>query len=307
MSVSTSEERLERWTGFLRRRVARLKEISSRPAVRVVLFVIMVPLFGAALVLAWRRADISLASLDFLPMLGVVAAVPVGVLVSTWQVREIARIGGVGVRWWRALRVVTLSSLSTLLPMSSGTVVRGGAVVVWGVPVRTAGIVMMLDGMIWACVAFLFSSVAAFTSGAPDLGVGLLTGGLLVLPMAMLLARLPPGRRGRGELVLARFTGILVQVGRLYACFHALGYGIRIAEASTLIAAGPLASLFFFLPGGLGVEEGFISAVAATMGLSAAGAFLAAALNRLIGLSVLLLWEAALLVRPAHTRDVEAP
>lgn len=283
----------------------RLREISSRPPVRVGLFAILVPLFGAALVVAWRRADLSLERLDLLPMLGVVFAVPLGVIVSSWQLHAITRIGGVRVSWWPAFRVVTLSSLSSLLPVSSGTVVRGGAVVVWGVPVRTAGIVMILDGLIWASVAFLFSSTAAFLLSAPELGLGLLAGTLVVLPAAILLARVPPGDQGRGELVLARFTGILVQVGRLYACFHALGYGIRIAEASTLAAAGPLASLFFFLPGGLGVREGSISVVAAAVGLSAAGAFLAAALNRLIGLTVLLLWEAALFVWPVSRNDVE--
>lgn len=303
MPWPVSQERIALWTERLRRAVERLREIAARRAVRLIVLLGVGPLFLAALVLAWRKADVALDDLALLPLSVVVAAVPVMVLVSTWQLRALVRAGGRRIPWWSALRVVSLGTLSSLLPVSSGTVVRGGAVIYWGVEGRVAGQVLAFDAILWTSLSLLYSGGAAFLASAPELATGLTVGGALLVPVTALLGRSLPGRGGRFELAAARFAGVVVQVVRLQGCFLALGYSATFVEASTLAAATPLASVFFFLPGGIGVREGFTSAVGAAVGLSAAAAFLAAALNRLVGLSVLTVWEGILLIRPPGTDD----
>lgn len=295
-SSSTSEDRTL-WTDRLSRAVSRLREVSASRSVRVGGFLVALPLFGGALFLAWSRADFSLSEIASMPVLVVVAAVPLTIFASTWQLRASALAVGTRIRWWNAFRVTTLGTLSGLLPISSTTVVRAGAVVYWGVSPGATGRVLAFDAIVWICTSLLYSGGAAFLLGASELAMAMAATGLVLVPVAAVLGRGLANRRGRFELVAARLTGMLVQVIRLQACFLALGYSITFIEASTLAAASPVASLFFFLPGGLGVREGFTSIVAAVIDLSAAGAFLAATLNRLVGLSVLLTWEAALLVR----------
>lgn len=298
MEWPISEAQRELWTDRASRLVARARGIAGKRSVRLGALLVVLPLFAAALVFAWREAEIALADLALLPLLVVVGAVPVSVFSSTWQLHAMTRAGGVSIRWWNALRVVTLGSLSSLLPISSGTVVRGGAVVVWGVPPRTAGKVLAYDAVLWTCVCLLYSGMAALVAGASKPGFAMVAVGAALVPLTATLGGGLPGEGGRIELTLARAGGVLIDVVRLQACLLALGHSVTFVEASTLAAASPLAAFFFFLPGGIGVREGFTSAVAAAVGLSAAGAFLAAALNRLVGLSVLLAWEGLLLLRP---------
>jgi len=298
MEWPISEAQRELWTDRASRLVARARGIAGKRSVRLGALLVVLPLFAAALVFAWREAEIALADLALLPLLVVVGAVPVSVFSSTWQLHAMTRAGGVSIRWWNALRVVTLGTLSGLLPVSSGTVVRGGAVVVWGVTPGAAGKVLAYDAVLWTCLSLLYSGAAALLAGASTLGVAMVVGGAALLPVTLALGRWLPGDGGRLELAISRFVGVIVQVVRLQACFLALGYSATFVEASTLAAASPLASVFFFLPGGIGVREAFTSAVGVAVGLSAAGAFLAAALNRLVGLSVVLAWEGLLLLRP---------
>lgn len=307
MIWSILEARANQWTERLRVLSSRLKRFSARRGVRITIFGVVLPLFVAALVIAWDQAGLEASHLSLLPILVVVGFVPLGVVVSTWQLHAMARAGGVRVDWWSSFRVVTLSTLSALLPVSSGSVIRGGAVVVWGVPARTAGLVFVFDAILWTSISLIYSGVAAFLLDATMLGLTFASLGLVLIPVSLLLSRSLPGRKGRLELLLARSAGIVVQVVRLTASFLALGYGVTVLETSTLVAASPISSVFFFLPGGIGVREGFISAVAAGIGLSAAGAFLAAALNRLVGLSVLLVWEGILLVIPMRSSDRPRP
>lgn len=287
------------WTEQVTRLVSRAREIAGKRSVRMGALLVVLPLFAAALIFAWREAAIGLADLALLPVLVVVAAVPVTVIVSTWQLHAMTRAGGIRIQWWKALRVVTLGTLSSLLPIASGTVVRGGAVVVWGVTPGTAGKVLAYDAVLWTCLSLLYSGAAALQAGAPKLGIAMVIGGGALLPVTVAMGGWLPGVGGRLALGVSRFVGVLVQVVRLQACFLALGHSANFVEASTLAAASPLAAFFFFLPGGFGVREGLMSAFAAAVGLSAAGAFLAATLNRLVGLSVLVAWEGLLLLRPS--------
>lgn len=291
-----SEDRVTRWTENLRRIFTRLKRFSARRRVRIAVLVVVLPLFAVALVLAWTRAGIQLSDLAVGPILVVVLAVPLTVLTATWQLRAMAVCGGESAGWWPALRIVTLGALSSLLPISSGTLVRGGAVVYWGVSPGTAALTVVFDAMLWISLSLLYSGVAALVLSVPVFGLALVAGGLLLLPAVIVLANRLPGRGGKVDLASARIAGIVIDVVRLVGCFLALGYSIDFTQGSTLAAAGPLASVVFFLPGGLGIREAFTSAMAVAIGLSAAAAFLAAVLNRLIGLSVLLVWEAGLFV-----------
>lgn len=291
------------WTDRLSWVVVRLRRLSANRTLRLLSLLVVLPLFGVALYVAWTRADLGLNELAILPVVIVVAAVPLTVLTATWQLRATTLSAGGEIGWRKALRVITLGALSGLLPVSSGTVVRAGAIVYWGVRPGAAGWSLAFDTVVWFSVSLLYSGCAAFLAGAERLATLMTVGGVLLIPLAFFLGRHLAGRRGRLEIMAARFGGVLVDVVRLQACFFALGYSVTFVEASTLAAAGPLASIFFFLPGGIGVREAFISVVGGAVGLSPAGAFLAGALNRLLGLSVLLAWELGLQAWRGGTRE----
>lgn len=294
------------WPSVAASSLRRFRVVAGSRSVRLIAFILALPLFCAGLVLAWVQSGLTADAIRFGPVAIVAAFVPVTVLLSTWQFRVLGDMTGVRIGWWRASRVVTLGTLSGLFPVSSGTVVRGGALVYWGGDVGSVGLVLALDSLVWLGLALCYSGVAALWLGVGPLGVGLCSAGILFTAISLGLAGWL-GQRPGSMLALAgaRLGGVIVEAVRLTAALTALGTATSFHDASVLVSASPLASLLFFLPGGLGVREAFTAVAAAAIGVSVGGAFIAAALNRLVGLSVLLLWELGLVIANAGRKGRE--
>jgi uncharacterized protein (TIRG00374 family) len=80
---------------------------------------------------------------------------------------------------------------------------------------------------------------------------------------------------------------VVLDAIRIYLCLAALGTDATFAQASAFAVASAAGSAVSIVPGGLGVREAVTAALAPAVGLAAAVGFLAAALNRLIGLPVM--------------------
>lgn len=301
--MTTAPERPSRWGDRITAGIERLRATGRSRRVQVVALAVLLPLFVAGVIASWRATSIRLDQLALVPLLAAAAAVPLAVGASTWQLRTLARALGAPVRWRSALRAVVLGTLSSVLPVSSGTVVRAGAVVYWGASPADAARGMAFDAVLWLGASLLYAGGAALLIGATGAGAAMAGAGALLLPASALVAGRLVGARDRAELAAARAAGILIDVLRLQACFLALGVPVRFLEASVLAAASPLAAALFFLPGSIGVREGFVAAVGLAAGIGPGAAFLAATLNRLLDLTVLLLWEGAGLLGRGRTGD----
>jgi hypothetical protein len=148
-----------------------------------------------------------------------------------------------------------------------------------------------VDFLLWLAASMLVADAAAGWLGHAVIAAVFLAVGAGALPAAALASYAGSGRSLQLQLLAARAAGVLVDVPRLVAAFAAVGIAATAAQAAVLTTPTVLASVAFFLPGGLGVREGLTAFLGATIGLSAAGAFLAAAINRLVSLSVIAAWE----------------
>jgi hypothetical protein len=247
--------------------------------------------------ISWTRSGLELGALQGEAILLMIALVPFTVAFSTWQLKLMAAAAGASARWWPASRVVTLGTLSGLLPISSGQVVRGGAVIYWGAGIEAASYAVALDALVWLGVASLYAGVAATILGIHAVGAPLLALGGIFSVLAVLVGRRTRLSWSQGiALHAGRLGGVTIEAIRLALSFVALSAPLELTRASVLVAASPYASLLFFLPGGLGAREGITAAAAAAVGVSAGVAFIAAALNRVVGLAVLLAWEGFLVL-----------
>jgi hypothetical protein len=96
------------------------------PRIRAAALALALLLFAGGIVFSWRHlAPIELILIN-------AALVPVAVAASARQLRLIARLAGVDPGWGKPFRIITLGALSSVLPVSSGNVIRGGAVLYWG-------------------------------------------------------------------------------------------------------------------------------------------------------------------------------
>jgi hypothetical protein len=270
----------------------RYRRLSASRRVRSAGLAFALLVFAGGLGFAWRATDLQHVAAG--PVAIIVLMAPVSVAAAAWQLHALARALAVDPPWTQAFRITTLGTLSGLLPMSSGTLVRGGALVIWGGTVAGATRAMLFDAFLWISLALAASGLAALVLGHSLVGWVLLLGGVAAIGPALLAAKSTVSTRIRAEVALARVLSLVAEVIRLGAAFAALGFTIRGLEAMILVAPGAVAGVLFMLPGGLGIQEGLTAILAGLVGLSAATAFLAAALNRVVVLTTILVWEGLL-------------
>jgi uncharacterized membrane protein YbhN (UPF0104 family) len=122
-----------------------------------------------------------------------------------------------------------------------------------------------------------------------------------------LSARLDPARAATisSQLLVVEAASILVKAARLYVILHALHYQVGMDQAMALTMAAVVSTASGFFPGGLGATELLSAAVSPLVGIPAAVGLLAAAIDRLIQLTLLGLLSGALLKRrPRTAKDV---
>jgi hypothetical protein len=271
----------------------------NRPAVRnIVLFLALIG-FTAGIVLAIRsRPDI----LDNLVWQAAVIAAAVGtplaVLMSAFEFVLSARLIGVPVTLAKALDVVVVGSAANLLPIPGGAAVRIAALKGMGVGLRTGTSVTVFIALLWLGVSFAYAGAWIMTVNS-GLAGPLFLGSGLVLLIALLLGatRLSGGWRLPWLIGLLKLALVAIDAGRLFLCLIAIGTAATFAQSSALAVSGVIGSVVSIVPAGLGVREAAAAGMAPLVGLAAASGFLAASLNRLLGLSVIMPIAALLLGR----------
>ena len=143
----------------------------------------------------------------------------------------------------------------------------------------------LLVAGLWAGVAFLFAG-----SWMVRLGVGPISVLFVVVGFIAWLACFAYGVwRCQGatlpvSLSLAKVALVTVDALRMFLCLNALGVAIVFDQAAALAVAGVVGNAVSIVPAGLGIREAVSAGLAPLVGLSAGMAFLAAALNHLLGL-----------------------
>jgi len=89
------------------------------------------------------------------------------------------------------------------------------------------------------------------------------------------------------ELVGVQIITTLVAAGRFWIAFHVLSQDVTYAQCLLFAAATVLTRLINIAPGGLGVREGIVAAVASLLGFEAGISAVAVSIDRLVATSVI--------------------
>jgi uncharacterized membrane protein YbhN (UPF0104 family) len=98
--------------------------------------------------------------------------------------------------------------------------------------------------------------------------------------------------------------------GRYWIAFHALSQNVTLAECVLFAAVSTLSQLVTITPGGLGVREGIVAAVASVLGFDARISALAVGIDRLVVTSVSIVMGTICVYvlnnKPLHSRDADS-
>ncbi|MDQ2641370.1 MAG: hypothetical protein M3Y79_12440 [Pseudomonadota bacterium] len=106
---------------------------------------------------------------------------------------------------------------------------------------------------------------------------------IALIPIILSIVKLGGAAVAAG-FVAVRTALLALTIGRIYFCFMTLNHPTTIHESSAYAAASVVGAIVGIAPAGAGIAEGVGAALATLMERSAAAAFLALSMNRLIGL-----------------------
>lgn len=256
-------------------------------------------LLVCGVITAVRRQPVSLADLDWLPVLLVVTVgVPLTLCFNTADYMLTGRFLGHEIRFPRALEVTVIGMAANLLPLPGSAMVRVAGLKSEGAGVKNATFAVLVVAALWIAVALVYAGAAVLIVAPHPAGVVFAATGLVVLVLSILaLWRAPRGSALALRLLGTKLVLIFADAVRLFWCLGALGIGASFAQASGLSLSGAVGNVVSVVPAGLGIREAVAAGLGPVVGLTLASGFLAATLNRILGLATLVPLAALLAAR----------
>ena len=280
MHFETDQQSLGRFARFIDPRV-----LNRTKAKRVILgLAVLFLLVGVAISL--DRNPQVLNNLDWRPvLLLVLVAVPVTIMLNAYEFVLTGRLVGREIGMPAAIEISIIGTAANMLPLPGATLVRVAALKAAGAGYGEGTKATLLVAGLWAGIAFVFAGAWMVRLGVGPVAV-LFVGVGLVAWLGCFgygvwrcqSATLPV------SLSLAKVVLVTVDALRMFLCLHALGVAVVFDQAGALSVAGFLGNAVSIVPAGLGIREVVSAGLAPLVGLGAGMAFLAAALNRLLGL-----------------------
>jgi uncharacterized membrane protein YbhN (UPF0104 family) len=285
MTASLRADRAVQWLALHRERLR-----SAGLAASVVLF-------AAGLFLALRSTPglaerLAAGPLAVLFLVGV----PLQQGLNAAEFRLLTRLGGGSVGWPAAFEVAVYTSAANLLPLPGGVITRIAAMRGLGIGVGRGSLVTLIGLGLWGGVAFVFSGAWLLLGGERGAGaLFLVVGGALLGPALAGCLRMSCDARLMAWLLLLRLGSIALEALRMALAIRALGEAIAFEEASIFAVASFLGTVVSIAPAGLGVREVVVAGLSPFVGIDPAVGFLAATVNRAVGMAGLAVTASVLL------------
>ena len=265
---------------------------------RIILIAAAFFLLGG-LVMAVRQQPISLTDLNWLPaFLAIAVGIPLTICFNAADYMLTGRFLGHMICFSRALEVSVIGMAANMLPLPGSTLVRIAGLRSEGAGFRNATFAVLVVGALWIAVSLAYTGVAVLIVSPHLAGVVFIALGFVILvPSVLALQRASRGSGLAFRLLGAKLVLIFADAARLYWCLGALGIVSTFAQASGLAFSGAIGSMVSIIPAGLGIREAAAAALSPVVGLTVASGFLAATLNRVLGLATLVPLAALLATR----------
>lgn len=218
-------------------------------------------------------------------ILVVILGAPLTIVLNSMEFILMARTLNKKVSFLDAVRTSILSSAANMLPLPGGVLTRIAGLKGTGVSYGQAAGINFLFAFVWLAMSLLATGAGILIfAQKPYAWTFLLTGGTLLILSTVYLLFQGGGYSIVCLSILQRITLIAVDIFRVWGCLIALGIDAKLSQATVFALGGVLGAAISIVPAGLGVREGISAGLAPLVGLDAAVGFLAAALNRLLGL-----------------------
>lgn len=240
--------------------------------------------FVVGFAISVREIGLDLATIRPVPLIVLAAVtVPLSIAYSAVNMMLMANAAGVSIGFRGGVTISVIAQASEILPLPGGAIVRAASLVRAGGSTVQSAQLVLLFALLWVATAAVGAGLALahLGWGAAFLAIGVAT-------WLALFAWLATRFGTRLALVAGglRLVGVALVAWRLSLAFAAIGLVLAPADCLAFAFAMILGSTAAIVPAGLGVAEGLSALMAGPSGIDPAAAFLAVALNRVLGLAL---------------------
>jgi len=220
----------------------------------------------------------------------IVAAVPLTILLNALEFMLSGKLISVSITLPKALEITILGSAANMFPLPGSAMVRIASLKSSGAGYKKSTLVTLLVALLWIASAFLFAglSLSIFFEKTFEY-LFLFVGFVSLIAAGMLNSRIGCKWSIFNQLIYLKFCIVIVEAVRVYWCFLAFNIDVSLNQAAIFVVSGVLGSATSIVPAGLGIREVVSAMIAPLVGITASAGFLAATLNRILGLAVLIL------------------
>jgi len=207
--------------------------------------------------------------------------VPLTLAYSALNMMLLGTAANVDIGFGEGLRISAYAQAAEMLPLPGGAMVRTTALIRSGGPKVTSAGLVIAFAVLWIASGAIGGSLGLL--GAHPSAPLLLAASFVLLGVCSLwIAHV--SRAGIAMAATAlRAIGVVVVAVRLYLSFYALDVILKGPEALGFAFTVILGSVAAIIPAGLGIGEALSAVLAHPIGIAPEIAFLAVALNRLVG------------------------
>ena len=262
----------------------------GNPNLKRIILLLAVALFIGGIALSIHHQPDIFSNLDWRPLVVLMAfAVPINILLNALEFRLSARLINRSVGFGKAIEITVIGSAANMLPLPGAALTRLVGLKAAGGSYREGAAVTGLIALLWLGVALTVAGAAIALLDDDLLGPLFIAAGIIVMFVA-LAAMVRISRDWPLSFLTATVKVLFVALDatRLYLCLIGLGIDANYLQASAFVVAGVVGSAVSIVPAGFGIREAVSAALAPVVGLAASVGFLAASLNRLLGMLVML-------------------
>lgn len=263
------------------------------PRARRVLSFLALALFIGGLAVAVPNLDLTLDEFAFGPLLLVALVLtPLTIVTNAAELRVMAdatQDPGARLSWVEAVRVVVLATAANVLPIPGAALVRIQALRTRGASGAASTGINLAGAGAWIGTGLVVAGLALLGVGGWRAVVALLVGIAGCVIAGFVTSRVArPGRwrRSFARLLVVESLATVVHGVRLLAVLAALQASVGLVPSLVIAVSAPLSAAAGIFPSGVGLAEALSALLGPLVGVAAAAALTATALNRVIGLVV---------------------
>lgn len=263
------------------------------PRARRVLSLVALALFVGGLAIAVPNLEITLEELALGPLLLVaVVLTPLTIVTNAAELRVMAdatQDPGARLGWVEAVRVVVLATAANVLPIPGAALVRIQALRTRGASVAASTGINLAGAGAWIGTGLAVAGLALVGIGGWRAVLALLVGVAGCVVAGLVTHRVArPGRwrRSFAMLLAVELLATVVHGVRLLVVLAALQASVGLVPSLVIAVSAPLSAAAGIFPSGVGLAEAISALLGPLVGVGAAAALTATALNRIIGLVV---------------------